>query len=467
MSDALWIKFYKDGILHETATFSQAEEKTAKRIKEFQEIGIVAGDRVIVKMENSIRTAITYLGLLGLSAIAVPVNPKEAQIKIDFIIKNCNPRFVIETDGMVVKLNKIKGDFYPKKYLNQISTIIYTSGTTGQSKGVCLSVKNWESNARALIKHHKLDKSKIIATPLPLFHCNAHGFAMYTTFLSKSRLVLFNKTPKNFLEIINKEKVTIASVVPAILHKLYAEKPNWKSHNKFDYFLTAAAPLRGDLLKSIIENWKVKVIQGYGLTESTNFSCTMPIKISGALYRNIMFPNPSVGITLLGVKVKIGKDVENKEGELIVKANSNSLGYWGEPIKTKRIIQTGDIGYFKIFNRQRFYYLKGRLKEVINRGGEKIYPLELEAEIRSLGITEELSVFSIPDERFGDEIGLATTKKFNFSIFKNIPAYRCPKKVYLLDALFYTSTGKVQRNKIGRYCLSEINSKKLVWEYKK
>lgn len=465
MEDLVWIKFYKGGVLKETITFSESEKAVFEQVKKLSHAGIKAGDRVIVSMENSIETAINYLSLLKIGAIAVPVNPKESQVRIDYIIQDCKPRFILGQNGTIQRIKSSGKVSYSKKSLEKISTIIYTSGTTGKPKGVCLGWKNWEANAKALIKHHDLNKSKVMATPLPLFHCNAHGLGMYSTLLSGTRLILFDKVPENFLEIINKEKVNIVSVVPAILHKLFSENTTWKAHESFDYFLTAAAPLRVDLLESIIKHWKVKVIQGYGLTESTNFSCTMPIDLPMGLYKKIMLPNPSIGVTLINVGIAIGNNKQNQEAELLIKSVSNSLGYWGGKIRKKNIIKTGDIGYFKEFKNHRFYYLKGRLKEVINRGGEKIYPLELEAEIRSLGIKQNLCVFSVADERFGDEVALATTENFDFELLKNIPFYRAPKKVYVLDSFFYTTTGKVQRNKISQFCLE--NDSKLVWEYKK
>lgn len=462
MLESTWIKFYKQGKLEKIITFEEIEKEIYLFSKKLKSKGLSCGNRVIVQLPNSIDTIITYLALKDLKAIAVPINPKESSERISFIVKDCYPKAMINQDG--IKLFKSKDTQYSRKYGDKITTIIYTSGTTGQPKGVCLSWKNWEENAKSLIEHHHLNSTTIVATPLPLFHCNAHGFGMYSTFLAKSKLVLFDDTPDNFLDIINKEKVNVVSVVPSILQKLLENNNNWRHHSQLKYFLTAAAPLRSDLLKSIITSWHIKVVQGYGLTESTNFSCTLPIDLDPIDYKKIMFPCPSVGITIPGVKIKIeGKNRERKIGQILIEAKSNLLGYWGQELNSMKTVETGDLGYFKKYRNKKFYYLKGRLKELINRGGEKFYPLELEEEIRTLKLVKAFQIFSMPDTRMGEEVGLATLKSFDFSVLETIPLYRRPKKIYLVDKFFTTSTGKIQRKLMSQYCIS--GNAKVIWKY--
>lgn len=463
MPEKIWIKFYKQGKLSETITFSKAEKEINLLSKKFISKGIKKGDRIMVKLRNSIGAVITYLALKKLKVIAVPVNPEDSKDRISFIVENCSPKAVI-TERNIEILNRDESP-YTLKHKDKIATIIYTSGTTGIPKGVCLSFKNWEENAKALIKHHGLGESIVIATPLPLFHCNAHGFGMYSTFISKSQLILFDKTPENFLEIVNIEKVNIVSVVPAILEKIFNLNEKWLPHPGFKYFLTAAAPLRADLLELITNKLDIKVVQGYGLSESTNFSCTLPVNLSHKDYKKVMFPYPSVGVALPGVKVEIDGNKERQIGQVFIKAKSNLLGYWGSDLKGVNVVETGDLGYFKKYNKVRFFYLKGRLKELINRGGEKIYPLELESELRSLGLAVPFQVFSIPDKIMGDEVGLATLKPFNVSILDEIPTYRRPKIVFLVDKFFFTPTGKVQRRLISDYCMN--GKGKMIYKYER
>jgi len=438
-------------MLKEELTFREAGKRISLKVTELSGAGVKSGDRIIVQLTNSPLSVITYLALYKIKAIVVPVSILDDKARLNYIISDCGAKAIINGEG----IKTLKG-YENKNKAGKISTIIYTSGTTGVPKGVCLSWDNWVSNAKSLIKHHNLNSKTIFASPLLLTHCNAHGLAMIATYIAGCRWILFDKTPQDILEIISKEKVSILSIVPPILYSTYHANKNWKPYKELEYILTAAAPLSPDLLSGVSSDWQVKVVQGYGLSESTNFSCTVPTDLNRNLYENVMFPWPSVGVALSGVKIKVGeKNEEGKEGELFISSKSNFSGYWGkDKITRKKWVATGDIGFYKTILNKKYYYLKGRIKEIINRGGEKISPIELEHELRKLGLGGEFAVISMPSEKYGEEVALASCAQFDFSIIEKIPHYRRPKKVFILDKLFYTHTGKLQRKKISDLCNS-------------
>ena len=202
MKEKVWIKFYEGGVLREELTFIQAEERIKAKVAELSQLGIENGDRVVIRLPNSPLCVITYLGIYRLGAVAVPVGLLEDQIRLNFIISDSGSKAIIDNSGIKI---------LPLKSLNNkiksVCTIIYTSGTTGTPKGVCLNWNNWVKNAESLIKHHHINENTVFASPLFLSHCNAHGLAMITTYISKCTWILFDKSPKNILEIISKEKV--------------------------------------------------------------------------------------------------------------------------------------------------------------------------------------------------------------------------------------------------------------------
>ena len=450
MKDKIWIKYYKKGIITQEVTFKEAELEIEKRRKELIDLGVKKGDRIIVKYENSPLLIFTYLALYKINAIIVPVHFKEEQERLDFIIKDSKALGTLSEDGFVKSgLKDFEVGF---KVPQNISTIIYTSGTTGAPKGVCLTIENWKENAKSLIKHHRLNSKVVFASPLLLSHCNSHGLAMFSTYLSKTTYILFDNVPRNFLDILKEERVNVVSIVPAILHQLYKDNPGWSKFKELKYILTAAAPLSAELFNDVIDFWKVKIIQGFGLSESTNFSCTMPININHSLYKKVMRPYPSIGIAISGSKINIGKNVENVSDELEIYSQANFSGYWNKNVlKKQTVVKSGDIGYFKIFNGKKFYYLNGRIKEIINRGGEKIIPIEIEKKLRKLGLNSEIAIFGMPDEKYGEEVAIATVGKINKNIFPKLPKHMRPKKTFMMEKLFYTATGKVQRNKIKNF----------------
>jgi long-chain acyl-CoA synthetase len=460
----IWIKYYNNGNLQEILTFKDFNKRVKERIFYFEEKGVSKGDRVIVMMSNSPEVIVIYFVLLRMGAISVPLSPKEPNEKINYVINHSCANFIIKENGEIKEIEHQNNNLkYSYKEIKKVTTIIYTSGTTGNPKGVCLSWGNWKANAKSLMRHHNLNQDTVIASPLPLFHCNAHGLSMYSTYLAGSTLILFNKASDNFLDIIKKEQVNILSIVPAILYTLYHRVPFWTPPYSLRYILTAAAPLDGSLLKKVLKNWQVKVIQGFGLSESTNFSCTIPTNISEKKYNKIMFPVPSIGISLKGVKIKLQQEGgDNSRGEVNINSKSNFLGYWGEKLKRRKWVESGDVAYSLKFGRRNYYYLVGRHKEFINRGGEKLAPLALEREIKEAGVDLNFVVVPIKDEKHGEEVAIVTLSEFDFSLLNKIPLYRRPKKVFQTDNIITTSTGKIKRRKIAEMC--QKGSYPVIWK---
>jgi len=439
----VWIKFYNEGKFSESITFDEVEVKINEMRDYLKENNIHSGDVVIVKEPNSIKTVIIYLTLMKSEIVCVPISLLISDNKLGFIKKNSGAKAIFEKGNLKPLKNK------DAKKLRGIATIIYTSGTTGSPKGVCLSCDNWIQNSKSLIKHHRFSKKTILLTPLPLFHVNAHGLAMMTSYLAGFKLILLDKMQDNLLKVVDKEKVTVSSLVPILFERLLEKNPKWKPQTYFKYFVTAAAPLKGNLLRRIKESWRAYVAQGYGLSESTNFSCTLPNNLSEKKYNQIMFPHPSIGIALPGVKIRLKEKNKQGIGELQISSKSNSVKYLAKQKRKNSWLNTGDLGYFKTFEGKKYYYITGRKKEFINRGGEKLSPVELEEELFNFGLRGEFAIISVPDEKYGEEVGLVATKKINKKILKNVPKYRRPKRIIVLKELPYTPSGKIQRKKLS------------------
>ena len=445
MSETIWIRYYKNGQFTEELTFEAVQQQIEHVSTFLSKEGLVAGDRVLVRMVNSPQAVIAYLALKKSKMIAVPVNPNESENWLQYVYRHCNARAMLSAEG--IKHFEITND-HAKPVADNIMTIVYTSGTTGAPKGVCLSWSQWQTNGVALNVHHYVTTETVHASPLPLYHCNAHGFSMFGTYLARCRWILVDKVTNRFLDIINEERVEIVSLVPALLARLLREHYSWKPHGKLRYIVTAAAPLPAYLANEVLNAWKVRVIQGYGLSESTNFSCTMPVDLSEDTYHLVMNPHPSIGVALPGVEMRIGDhDQQNQVGELYIRSGSNCMGYWKEGPYFIDWLSTGDLGYYRIIDGRRFYYITGRIKEQINRGGETLSPIAIEEELRQLGITGEFAIVPIPHLELGEEVGLISLVPIDERIIMHIPWHRRPKKITLVDHIPQTPTGKIQRRK--------------------
>lgn len=441
-----WITFYR-GEHRRIVSFAEMNSLIGELRDHLAQMNVYAGDRVIVQMPNSVEAVAAYLALRNAGLVAVPVSVQDTDTQLQYAIAHSGARVMIRPDA-VTMIPQIQNDL---SIPQDLQTIIYTSGTTGQPKGVMLGKAQWNANARALVSHHGLTEYSVIGSPLPLSHVNAHGFAMLTSSKAACRYVLFDRSSPAMLDAVNREGVTILSLVPALLYTLLRQYPDWKPHADFRYIVSAASPLPASTWQGVRKQWGCRINQGYGLSESTNFSCTMPPDLDDATYVSIMQPFPSIGIALPGVTIVVGDhDLEGQSGEIRIKSPSNFMGYLGHPVTDHTWVDSGDLGYYRIVNGQRFYYISGRIKEQINRGGESLSPVALEEELRFLGLTGDFAVVSMPDERLGEEIGLVHTESFDTTLLARSAYARRPKVTRLVEAIPRTATGKVQRKEAAK-----------------
>lgn len=316
---------------------------------------------------------------------------------------------------------------------NQIAAQVFTSGTTGYSKVVCLSAQQILSNVDALIEHHALGVNgvaDVIATPLPLFHVNALFFSFLCSFFTGGRLILFEKfDPVQFSEVIaangaNSRSKYIVSVAPTILASLERSrrflKPEAFAH--VTYFASAASTLDPKLLRDFSAAFSKPVIQGYGLSETVNFSTLMPTDLPKAQHDTISIDGPytSIGNAVRGNEVFVvhpdGSPCAAGEiGELVVRGYNVMLGYLDDvQHETFRgdFFHTGDLGYFKKIADEIYFFISGRLKDVIKRAGQTISLREVDAILAELKLDQTDAIsFSFADPIVGEELGVA----FRFS----------------------------------------------------
>lgn len=448
--DKTWIRFYKDGVYVREISFFQAFKDIIKRAFDLEKnLGLSRGDVVLVQMANSIEAVINYFAFFYLGVIAIPVHPEEPELRLDFIKKNSGARGVFLSTGYVSFDNPSKINEPPHE---KTDTVIYTSGTTGDPKGVCLSFSHWERAGNDMNLVNGFDAKTVYGGPLPMYHCTGFGVSMFGSFLSGATLILFDGITENFLDIVNKEKINVVGVVPAVLYKLFEAKKDWVPHSDFRHFICSASYLDPSLLRNVLDNWGVKVMQGYGLTEVTHFSTFLNPGLSDSEYESVMFPEPSIGYSLPQAENILDPDTN----EILIRTKNSLLGYLGkEKFDSDSWFSTGDVGMEKEINGRRFLYIKGRIKEIINRAGEKINPIEIENEIRALGFSKEFAIFGFPHPKYGEEIGIVSLEPIDVSLFEPLPFHIRPKQSFIMEEIPRTYTGKVQRGKIKKYLFDE------------
>ncbi|MEO8513524.1 MAG: class I adenylate-forming enzyme family protein [Ignavibacteria bacterium] len=394
------------------------------------------------------------------------------------------------------EIEKLSAEFEPDESVNQETEalIVYTSGTTGLPKGVVLTQYNLMADAEGISKWHKIEKGTVMMCVLPIHHVNGTVVTIMTSFYAGGSMVLNQKfhTDK-FFSIIADEKVNIVSVVPTLLQFLCHDyetvetgfKPVSNSEtahhrplstmdlNSFRHIICGAGPLTCELAAKFEGMFGLKIIHGYGLSETTCYSCFIPIDMDENEHKKWLhhYGFPSIGIAIEPNEMDIQNDKgesldENVRGEIVIRGH-NVMKYYDENSeandKTFEFgwFRSGDEGFYinDILGR-RNYFVTGRLKELIIRGGVNIAPLEIDEVIMGIPEVNAGIAVGFDNDWYGEEVGaliqlkegIQETDEIKNLIMKNcrekLPAYKTPKIIIFTDTIPVTSTGKYQRNKV-------------------
>ena len=346
---------------------------------------------------------------------------------------------------------------------------IFTSGSTGYSKIVQQPERAILSNVDALIKLFSFSERRyVIATAMPIYHVNTLEFSFFCSLLSGQHLILYEKF--NILEIIESfksDKVQIFSANPPILQSL--SEMHLKINQlpiALEYCLTAASSLSPHLAEQMVNKFKFKIIQGYGLSEAANFSLMIPPILSKEKvdYWLTNFERPSVGTAVPGNIVKIlNPDLsevnEGETGDICIRGHNVMIGYknaQNADVFKDDYLHTADRGFFRhcFETNQKFFFITGRTKDVIKRFGHTISLVEIDDYLtgwKPLG----LQAIAVPFENknSGEEIGVVVSGDvtdeqmldLKYYLVAQLPSWTRPRILIATSQLLRTESGKPKR----------------------
>ena len=393
--------------------------------------------RLVVALSNVEDLAKIILGCYQKQIVVIPLNPKLSERDISYIVNHSQANAIFTDTGLT---------FCKNKRISPVDDrlIMYTSGSTGNPKGVVLGDDAIKHNAIKTSEIHSFQANRTHATCLPLFHCNALVMSLLGSYFAKSKLVIFEKfEPAYFFSILDREKVETASLVPALLYRLIQASPSWP--RSLRYLITAAAPLTKEICLNFFNLYGPRIRQGYGLTEAVNFSCKMPLLTEEEFIYHYIDNHPPIGVPLDETEISI-----DENGKIFVRGPNLMKGYWRNSAETRKAINngwlyTGDVGYW----RGNYVVLSGRKKEMINRGGEKYYPLELEEKWDKVGLQRPFAAVPIPSEVYHNEIGLCIQNQAISEVIPKLEAVTATPLTVQSNYYLETSTGKPMRIKMG------------------
>ena len=340
---------------------------------------------------------------------------------------------------------------------DDVAFLIYTAGTTGTPRGVMLTHHNIISNVEATVATLKFDANEISLSALPLYHAYGISNQLSAYFFGAKVILMSWFQPEEALLLIEHHSVTTTAVVPAMLIQMlrlpYRADYETQSMKRW---LCGAAPLSVDVLNRFEAAFGGKVLEGYGLTET---SPVVAMNRPGVPYK----PG-SVGQIISGVEVEI-RDLRDKavpcgwKGEICVRGPNVMKGYFKDSATTQEAIRdgwlhTGDAGYL---DEDGYLFITERIKDLIIRGGENIFPQDIEKVLLAHPDIAEASVVGCYDEVYGEDVMAIVVPKPKVDLTEEIVLEFCegrlakfqrPKKIIIAPMLPKTPMGKVLKRKL-------------------
>jgi long-chain acyl-CoA synthetase len=486
------LSFYRGKTLGGRLSYEDLAARTESLAGYLQaSFAVCPGDRVAILAPNRLEVPVVVLALLRLGAIVVPLNPGSAVEDWSYILSHSGarglcatrdlygrtplasrPEFSVHVEDVLAVSSEGRTAPAPIGLEEQIGVVLYTSGTTGNPKGVALRQRNLLSNAWSMAENFHLRATTQLAV-LPLYHAHAFGFGLMTALSTGGHLVFTERIePFTWAEVIRSEAVEVTSVVPTLLPMLLAAGATRAKVPTLRHIMVSSAPLSKDLARDFETRTGIPLIQGWGLSEYTNFACCVSPDEPADEHARLMFSwdVPSIGPALEGTEVRVvdgsgDAAQEGVAGELMVRGHSTMSGYFRDPENTQRTLdrdgwlRTGDEGFFRNRNGRPIFFVTGRLKEIIIRDAEKFSPLRIEQ--RLLDALPELSgqlvVLGFANQAHGEEVGAYVEvavlddalRERLVAAIQAIPVAERPKVVlHGARPICRTHTGKVQRRKM-------------------
>jgi len=479
---------------YQNASYSELNRQSKNIAKKLHKKGLNSSDKVAIYLPNSVNWVLACFGSVRAGLVVVPISHDAAPGEVSYRITDSGANTIVTTKDRLVVLEGLKGEIDPSLQIiiideeqiagcenfsayctdskglvdEEISTniddiafIVYTSGTTGKAKGVQLTLRSmlWVV-AACWIPIAELNDKDVVLSPLPLFHSYALNFsALSIVAAGASEFIVEKYSSSQVLSLLKTGKFTVLPGVPTMFHYILesAKADSAVKLNGMRLCISAGAILPADLNKGFEEFFGIKLLDGYGITE-TSTMVTMNSPVWGRTLG-------SCGLPVVGVAVRIVDPATSvdlgpgQEGELIVRGPNVMVGYHNKPTETAAALKNGwyHTGDLAKADANGYLTITGRLKELIIRGGQNIAPGEVEEAVLRHPAILDCAAVGIEHKHLGEIPVVFVVLREGKSVEADalieftkthLSAYKVPAEVHVVKEIPRTGSGKVMRFKL-------------------
>jgi acyl-CoA synthetase (AMP-forming)/AMP-acid ligase II len=432
--------------------------------------GVPAGGRVAIRLPDPLDYAEALISVIAAGRVAVPLDPGAPTAELTRVLRVAHPRLVLSEPVPAVPAVPAVPVAVPvdvtstgiergRCHIDRPGTggiFLCTSGTTGTPKGILLEDGQLAHVAACVVAHHRLTAKDRGYCSLPLFHVNAEVVGLLATLAAQSRLALDRRfSRQGFWDVIRQRKITWINAVPAII-TLLAQEPPEKTPATVRFVRSASAPLPAAVLRRFEKTTGIPVVETYGMTEAASMITANPLAEDGPR-------KPGSAGRAAGTEVRVTRDGLPCPAETVGNVQIRGRGVISKyaeggrrgAIDAEGWLDTGDLGYL---DEDGYLFLAGRSDDVINRGGEKIYPREIEEILLAQPGVLSAVVVGSPDEVLGARpvayvipapgYGGDIETVLRVACDASLPKYKRPSTYYLVEQMPLGPTGKVQRRRL-------------------
>jgi acyl-CoA synthetase (AMP-forming)/AMP-acid ligase II len=447
--------------------------------------GLQPGQAVAIVLPNGLEYVTTFLAVPRARLTAAPLNPAYKAEEFRFYLEDTGVGAVIAPPGehlvrqVAGELNlpvwtatrgadgrvRLEGSGLPgaaRRDLDpprpdDVALFLHTSGTTSRPKGVPLTHANLMASARNIADHYRLSPADTSLVVMPLFHVHGLIGATLSTFLAGGTVVIPSRfSAGTFWPTVGHHRVTWYSAVPTIHQVLLSRADaDGAPRSGLRFIRSCSSALAPATLGLLEARFRAPVLEAYGMTEAAHQMASNPLP--PAVHKpGSVGPGTNVAV---GVMDEAGNLLAaGTAGEVVVRGPNVTRGYHNNPEAnrasfTNGWFRTGDRG---MLDGDGYLTLIGRIKELINRGGEKISPLEVDAALLAHPLVAEVATFAAPDAKYGEEVhaavvlkGDCTAEALQAHCRERLADFKVPKVFHFTKELPRTATGKVQRRHVA------------------